>query len=357
MTGIPPIVDATAAVMHGPDPRLRAEAIEGPGGRERHDALAARIGALGTVEVRPPPSQPEATPPARFRVAAWNIERCKHVGPTAALLARTGADLLLLSEMDHGMARSGNRHTTAEVAAALGHGHAFATEFVELGLGDDRERGWHAGGINVEGLHGNAIASRHPLRAAARVALDDGGRWFAEGAPHEQRRIGGRCAVVAIVDTAAGPLAAASLHLESHSDPADRLAQVSRLLAALDRLAPGLPAVVGGDFNTAALPAGVDPADRDSAWFTAPGTLEPLFDAFAGAGFAWREANTPEPTCRTLPDGHPLPPFRRIDWVFVRGVSAAAPRTWAAVDDHGSAISDHELLTVDVTMDGGTGAA
>jgi endonuclease/exonuclease/phosphatase family metal-dependent hydrolase len=354
MTAIPHIVDAVTAAMHGPDPLLRDEATAGEAGRDRHDALAARIPALQTVEVRPAPTDP-ARPvpgglPTRLTLAAWNIERCKHVGPTAALLARTGADVILLSEMDHGMARSGNRHTTADVAGALGHGHVFATEFVELGLGDDRERRWHAGQTNVEGLHGNAIVSRHPLRAAARVALDDGGRWFTQGAPYEQRRIGGRCAVVAIVDTAAGPLALASLHLESHSDPNDRREQVSRLLSALASLAPGMPTVVAGDFNTAALPAGADPADRTAAWFTTPGPLEPLFDAFEDAGFRWQDANTPEPTCRTLPDGHPLPPFRRIDWVFVRGVGVANPRTWAAVDDAGSAISDHELLSLDLLM-------
>jgi len=48
----------------------------------------------------------------------------------------------------------------------------------------------------------------------------------------------------------------------------------------------------------------------------------------------------------------PRPPFARIDWMLVRGLAATAPCVWPAVDATGSAISDHELLTLEIQADG-----
>jgi len=57
------------------------------------------------------------------RTAAWNIERgCVFDGILSALKEHDGLrgrDLLLLSELDHGMARSGNRFVAREIAVAL----------------------------------------------------------------------------------------------------------------------------------------------------------------------------------------------------------------------------------------------
>jgi hypothetical protein len=50
------------------------------------------------------------------------------------------------------------------------------------------------------------------------------------------------------------------------------------------------------------------------------------------------------------PDGRPLPPFRRLDWLFTRGLTPSEPRTVAAVDDRGAAISDHDVLVVDLAI-------
>jgi hypothetical protein len=88
----------------------------------------------------------------------------------------------------------------------------------------------------------------------------------------------------------------------------------------------------------------------DRGWFASPAGYEPLFAAFEGAGFDWRHSNLPDVTERTRPDGTPVPPFRKIDWFFTRGVAVARPATLAAVDSNGIAISDHELLTVDVSL-------
>jgi endonuclease/exonuclease/phosphatase family metal-dependent hydrolase len=55
-------------------------------------------------------------------------------------------------------------------------------------------------------------------------------------------------------------------------------------------------------------------------------------------------------TQRMRPDGRPLPPFRRIDWLFTRGLDAKSPRTVAAVDESGAAISDHDALVVELAI-------
>jgi endonuclease/exonuclease/phosphatase family metal-dependent hydrolase len=343
------VIDAVVSAMAGPPEALREAALQGLASPEAHDALVARIPALQAIEAAPPPHP--AMPGARLRIAAWNAERCKYSSASAALIEATGADIVLLSEMDLGMARSGNRHTTQELAAALGMGHVFATEFVELDLGDDREKAWHAGQRNRDGLHGNAILSRLTLRAPARVALDEGAVWFRPGSYQEQQRIGGRCAVTALLDLPQGPVLLASLHLESHSTPADRAAQIARLLDAIAARHGELPALIAGDLNTAAVPRGADPHDATQPWFTEPVELEPLFAAAEAAGFDWRACNTPAPTERTRPDGAPRPPFRRIDWVLARGLLLSEPRVWPAVDASGAAISDHELLTIDLATE------
>ena len=45
-------------------------------------------------------------------------------------------------------------------------------------------------------------------------------------------------------------VAVVSVHLESHSDPSHRAEQMSVLLDAVERYAPRMPAIIGGDFNT-----------------------------------------------------------------------------------------------------------
>ena len=334
----------TTETMEPVDLQVVDDAIAGDADRARHDAAAARVPALHVIEWQAPPEPPVPAP--RLRIAAWNAERCKYAGESALLLREVGADIVLLSEVDVGMARSGNRHTVADLAGALGTGYAFAVEFVELGLGDERECAWHAGAANTHGYHGNAILSELALEAPCRIALDDGATWFLPGADPTQRRLGGRMAVAARV--AGTPLWVASIHLESRSCPQLRAEQGRRLIAALERLAPGAPMVIGGDVNTADLPRG----DRlpDDA-MQRPDETEPLFAVMAAAGFGWQGANDAAPTCRTRPDGTPLPPFTRIDWLFTRGVRPVACGTVPAVAPDGSAISDHDLVWVDLALD------
>jgi endonuclease/exonuclease/phosphatase family metal-dependent hydrolase len=330
------IITRRAGVLPAPDPILLADAALAPD--DAHDRFAAQVPALHAIEHRPaPPHSNSGDRPvgARLRVAAWNAERLKYHAPSAALLR--GADVVLLTEADIGMARSGNRHTVRDLAEALGMGWAYGVEFVELGLGDARESEWHADEDNRVGLHGNAILSRHPLLDPVIIPLDAGGTWFA-GRSGNQRRLGGRMAMAARLDTLR-PLWLVAAHLESHSDAVDRGRQGERLVAAIDRLVPaGAGVVLGGDFNTTEVAGSLD----------APETVEPLFAVLRDAGFDWRRCNAAGPTQRTRPDGTPVPPFAKLDWLFTRGVAAETPETIPAVDQVGAAISDHEVVAATV---------
>jgi endonuclease/exonuclease/phosphatase family metal-dependent hydrolase len=337
------IIERTVPALPEPASHILAQARRVRASRAEHDWLAARLPCLQAVELVPPP-QPQPLG-SRVRIAAWNAERCKYLPESAALLGGIGADVVLLTELDIGMARSGNRHTVGELARLLGAGYAFGVEYVELGLGDNREKAWHAHETNAVGLHGNAILSKAPLERPAVVRLDDGARWFAGEQSTSERRIGARMAVLARFDAGGAPLLAASVHLESSTDAADRAAQVAVLLRAIEERASDPAVIIGGDFNTSALP----PADADGgAWFDRAASYEPMFALLKDAGYDWRTANTPQATERMRPDGTPEPPYRRIDWFFTRGATVERAFTAAAVDAAGTAISDHDVLVTDI---------
>jgi endonuclease/exonuclease/phosphatase family metal-dependent hydrolase len=348
----------TTAALPAPGHAEITDALTAEPTKAEHDRIARGVTALTAIEYRPP--ETVSVPRRPLRLAAWNAERLKYGPASAALMRRLDLDIILLSESDVGMARSGNRHTTADLAAALDMGYAYGVEFVELGLGDDREREWHKGQRNHAGLHGNAILSRLPLHDLALIRLDAGGRWFADRisgtanggkASGIQRRLGGRMALAGRIATDDGDFVVVSLHLESDSDANGRAQQMTRLLSAINGCYGNARMVLGGDCNTAALPQ-VDSARPEDAraWFQRCDAYEPLFEVLSQAGFGWEAANDTAATQRTRPDGNPRPPFRRIDWLFTRGLTASSPRTVAAVDAEGAAISDHEAIVADLAI-------
>jgi endonuclease/exonuclease/phosphatase family metal-dependent hydrolase len=337
------IVERTVPALPEPAPHLLAQARRVTASRAEHDRLAAALPCLQAIELVPPPRpQPLGH---RVRIAAWNAERCKYLPESAALLDGIGADIVLLTELDIGMARSGNRHTVRELARTIGAGYAFGVEYVELGLGDDREKAWHANESNAVGLHGNAILSKAPLERPTIVRLDDGARWFAGEQSTSERRIGARMAMLARLDAGGAPLLVAAVHLESSTDAADRAAQVAVLLEAIEERADGHAVIIGGDFNTSALPpAGAD----DGAWFDHAASHEAMFTRFSEAGYDWRTANTRSASERMRPDGTPQPPYRKIDWFFAPGATVRRAVTAAAIDATRSAISDHDVIIIDI---------
>ena len=279
-------------------------------------------------------------------IAAWNMERCKHVEASATVLRERGVDLVLATEMDWGCARSGQRHTTAELAAMLGFGHVYGVEFVELGLGDARETDECAGQLNLHGLHGNAILSRYPFGRVALIPLEAGGSWFFSDKKEGQSRIGGRNVIAAVIRTPGGPIWVVSAHFESESTPAMRAAQAELTVAGLKALTGDIPVIIGGDFNVKALPRDIL---GDMAILETPGAAEPMFDVFAGAGFDWRSANIPGVTTRRHPWQTPLP-GSKLDWLFVRGAVSRNPWIAPALGKDGTVLSDHDPIGAEFTI-------
>jgi endonuclease/exonuclease/phosphatase family metal-dependent hydrolase len=342
----------TTAALDAPRAAQRRAILDLPGGPASHEAAVMdHTGLFDRLEVRPPP-QPPSPPAASARIAFWNLERGKHLAQTIPVLEDVAADALLLCELDLGMARSAQMHVARELAQGLRTGYAFGVEYLELELGDPREQVWHAGQSNRAGLHGAAILSPHPLERPALVRLESDGGWF-DGRRGE-RRTGGRMAVLATLNVAGVPVTLACVHLESHSDPAFRAAQLQVLLDAIEHYAPGCPALIGGDLNTSTITRdwsrgrGEKP-DLPPARLLDPVPYEPLFERAAAAGFGWLQHNVPRaPTQRTRPDGTPRPPLGKIDWFLGRGLAASEPRIVPAVDEAGRALSDHEILLVTV---------
>ena len=335
-----------------PSRQERAELAARPVG-EHADLLAGLD--LNRVEVRPPPRLEPLG--ARARVVAWNLQRGKRLDASADLLEQTGADVMLLSELDWGMARSGQHHTAAALADRLGCGYGYAVEYLELGLGDADERERCAGRQNEAGYHGNAIVSRAPLARPALLRLEADGGWF--DGHRGERRIGGRMAVLATIPVGGCDVVFASVHLESHSSPEQRLAQVGALLDGIESYSPGGPVLVGGDLNTFSLdPADVNDAElmrrifeEDPARLSHPVPHEPLFALAASRGYDWHACNeVGEPTQRLA---EPRPSRRgemKIDWFLSRGLRASQPTVLSAADAEGVALSDHEPIAVRVEL-------
>ena len=274
----------------------RREILALPKDPDAHARLLRSLGFDAALEVAAPLRE-HPTPAQSLRVVAWNAQRCRDPEASAAMLRGTGGEIFLLSELDCGMARSQQRHTTRELAARLGCGYAFGVEFLELGLGDARERGAHAGEENSLGFHGGAILSAGALTDSSLVRIERSGRWF-DGTLGE-RRVGGRIAVLCRLTVGDRSVAFAAVHLESHSDPDERAAQLEAVLAAMDEFAPGAPALIGGDVNSHSLTR-AEQSDRallaraleaDPSRLAQPIPHEPLFALAERHGYDWRGCN------------------------------------------------------------------
>lgn len=211
---------------------------------QRHyAALAARL------------AQPEhggdgATASAQpfYRVTAWNVERGTQLAGLIACLQADAqlrhSDVLLLTETDHGMARSANRHVTQELAQALRMHYYFVPAYLNLTKGTEDEAGVDV--ENTEALHGNAILSRYPMDDRQSIPLPNG----IDKMRGQEKRLGSQRAVVATIRFPQGPLRAVCVHLDAHSSPRFRARQMGIVLDWLARHDMGLPVLIGGDWNT-----------------------------------------------------------------------------------------------------------
>ena len=183
-----------------------------------------------------------------IRATAWNVERGSRADGIIRVLGEHPlmgrSDVLLLTELDYGMARSGNRHVAREIAEGLGMAYAFAPCYGNLSKGSGLESG--AEGENELALHGNAVLSRWPVPRAWSAALPNG----KDKMRGREKRLGSQRAVVCDVEHPSGTFRAVSLHLDAHSSQRHRRRQMKVVLDFIERLEPRLPVLVGGDWNT-----------------------------------------------------------------------------------------------------------
>lgn len=314
---------------------------------------------LNQVEVR---NQFQTTLPNKssLKIGFWNLERCKYLPETIELIGEHNLDLVLLAEMDLGMARSSQQHTTRVLANKLNMNYAFGIEFIELGLGDDRESLWHKGEENLHGFHGGGIIAKQPLVNAKLFRFSDSGFWWQQ--PFEdQRRIGSRIAITSHIKLEGIPVLVVAVHFESHSNPDHRADQMRQLLTAVEQIVDSnQPCLIGGDFNTNTLSrlcnqleeSKQELVEKNPDRFLQPQVYEPLFKVAEEYGFQWRQCNLEKvSTQRTRPDGTPTPPFGQIDWFFSRHLITKCPNVIPATDKNNNAISDHELITINISLE------
>lgn len=313
--------------------------LTAPRTEQAHRNILSNLPAMNAVQVGGAANA--STLPATFSVAAWNVERCLFPGETAAHLSCIAPQIVLLSEVDHGMARTAQRHTTAEVASALGMTYAFGVEFHELGLGGPTERHFCKDDFNALGWHGNAILSAVPFERVCMIRLDDHGHWFAadSGASDpDQPRIGGRMALAAIVPTQAGPLCVVSTHLESNADAAYRHTQFERLLDQIDLFAPEMPVLIGGDLNTGNhLPPDFDWRD------------ETLFDLGRDRDYSWKFTADGQTTRPSLITPHP-DRVMKLDWLAGRGITPQDVGILPSLTKDEKPLSDHDCVWARLNM-------
>ncbi|MGA2740451.1 MAG: endonuclease/exonuclease/phosphatase family protein [Bryobacteraceae bacterium] len=185
--------------------------------------------------------------PARrqYRFVAWNVERgAQFEGQVEALRTHAilrEADVLLLTETDTGMVRSGNRNVARAMACALGMQYAFVPCYLNLTKGSGVEQ--DLPGANDLGLHGNAVLSRYPMGNIRPVFLENGVDIMAS----REKRIGRQAAVAADIRFPNATVTAVSVHLDAQSTQRHRYLQLRDVL---DNIGSRQAAVVGGDWNT-----------------------------------------------------------------------------------------------------------
>ena len=322
------IIRTETACLTAPSQSERAALVGEARTADNHQRLTRGLDCMNAVEAGGFAASAE---PLTFplTVAAWNVERCLFPDESAAKIEIFGAGLVLLSEMDCGMARTGQKNTTREMARHLGMDYVFGVEFLELGLGSPTERAYCSDDFNAMGFHGNALMSKAAPRDAFKLDLPGRAHWFIE--EKTQHRIGDRVAVGAIVDTTHGPLVAVSTHLESVADGPYRETQLAAIMDAVEKLAPGLPVIIGGDLNTGNHSGGDHRTD-------------PLFAMAETRGYACHGG--PADQMSTRPSLITRWPHRamKLDWFFTRGMRVAKSWLEPSLDEDGKPLSDHDVL-------------
>jgi hypothetical protein len=245
-------------------------------------------------------------------------------------------DIILLSEMDWRMRRSGRRETAARLAADLGMSFAYIGEF-GLPTTDGRP---------VSFL-GNAILSNWPLADVRVLPLAKTGT---------RRRIlrlrGTPAGLAAKVLVNRRTITLGVVHLSSRCNPGGRELQMNQYLRDFPA---GTASIIGGDFNTTTVglnsPGSFVKVMALSILqphrFRNPQRWEPLFKLLREAGFDTNGANVKG--VPTFTPSRLVPPIVRpkLDWLALRGVkpvAGSAAVVPARMSSFGPRFSDHDFV-------------
>ena len=182
---------------------------------------------------------------SRYRFLAWNLERGIELDQQLAAFRQHDylktCDVLLLTETDAGMARSGNRAVARIMARELELHYAFIPSYLNLAKGSGVE--YHVQAENDLGLDGNAVLSRYPISRVRPIRLKNGTDKMAG----REKRLGSQTAVAADIDFPNYRVTAASVHLDAQSTQRHRHDQLRDVI---DGLETDRPVILGGDLNT-----------------------------------------------------------------------------------------------------------
>lgn len=328
--------------------------------------------------------------PDRLRAIAWNVERGKRFEPLRGALLEDArladVDLLLLTEVDVGMDRSGNRDVPRELAEALGMGYVFANFHLVLAPGDRGEQ--DVEGANTHAMHGCALLSRVPIRRVASVPLPE----FRDKFRALEKRLGCKRALLCELELPDGPLTVVVVHLDPFAPPRHRVRQMRKILGALRRFGGSKRVLLGGDLNTTTYHMGgaaglaFDLA-RKLVRFGFAGTIanymtpDRVYErrliahlskaGFSSSGFVdpevptiYYDINDPEIVDKSLdvagrrvvgwlqrrlePWGGAVP--MRLDWFFGRALSPVRAWTVERPRHRGERIADHNPVGVEIAL-------
>jgi len=177
--------------------------------------ITDQIPNLNSVEIDNSISPSDECHGRRLKVVEFNMQRGKRWLESAGYLK--DADVVILNEMDIGMARSDQQHTTRLLAYYLGMNYAWGLEFIELTLGDKGDRETiYSTEHNFYGLHGNAILSKCKFSNAT-IFRNPVGRYFSHdksfvNAFGSERRLGGRMILLARINVNGTSVVVGSSH-------------------------------------------------------------------------------------------------------------------------------------------------
>ena len=156
-------------------------------------------------------------------VLEFNAKGGTHWLHSVDVLKSLDADILILNEMDIGMARSDQQHTTRLLAYTLKMNYAWGMEFLELTRGSKEEQTLAEGMDNLLGLHGNAILSKCRISDPV-IFRNKIGKYFSNdrsiinGNDYE-KRLGGRMGLLSRVHIGNKEVVVGSVHkLDGYTD-------------------------------------------------------------------------------------------------------------------------------------------